>query len=79
MKNYNKTNPNFFDGNEHEFKKKIESYSTKKGKDIFSYNKESYSKMLKNLDIWDKDHIEKSKKKSDIILFKCSIKSFISW
>ena len=70
MKNYNKTNPNFFDGNEHEFRKKIESYSSKKGKDILPYNKESYSKMLKNLDIWDKDHIEKSKKKSDIILFK---------
>ena len=72
-KNYNMTNPNFFNGDENEFneyRKKIESYSVKKRKDILSYNKDNYSKMLKSLDVWDKDHIEKSKKKSDIILFK---------
>jgi len=62
-KSNNKTNPNLFKGNEYEFRKKIESHSIKTGKD-------NYSKMLKSLDIWDKDHIEKNKKKSDIILFK---------
>ena len=70
MKNYNKSNPNIFRGEEHEFRKKIENHSNKTGKDILSYNNDSYSKMLKGLDIWDKDHIEESKKKSEIILFK---------
>ena len=70
MKKYNKTNPNLFNGDEFEYMKKTGSHSIKKGKDILSYDKDNYSKILKNLDDWDKDHIEKSKKKSDIILFK---------